>query len=262
MRVIREGMKGADVKRWQSFLLGQGFNPGIIDGDFGPKTHQATVAFQTKHKLFADGIVGIQTMGKAMMLGYPALKEDPTDLSELSPNFPPKPSFEPLTGTAARQKLFGKFAYKHSPTDNNPERIVITDDWEANNIVSVVIPQLIGVQGAPSDGKIRFHRLAVPQLKALWQAWEDAGLLPLVKTWAGSYVPRFVRGSRTTLSNHAFGTAFDINVKWNMLGAQPALTDEEGSVRKLVPLAHKHGFYWGGHFTRKDGMHFEIAFLK
>jgi hypothetical protein len=30
-------------------------------------------------------------------------------------------------------------------------------------------------------------------------------------------------------------------------------------VRELVEIANEWGFYWGGHFTRKDGMHFEIA---
>jgi len=28
---------------------------------------------------------------------------------------------------------------------------------------------------------------------------------------------------------------------------------------KLVPIANELGFYWGGHFTRRDGMHFELA---
>lgn len=72
-------------------------------------------------------------------------------------------------------------------------------------------------------------------------------------------MPRFVRGSRTTLSNHSWGTAFDINYAWNCLGALPALRGEKGSVRELVPIAHRHGFYWGGHFSRRDGMHFEVA---
>ena len=40
---------------------------------------------------------------------------------------------------------------------------------------------------------------------------------------------------------------------------QPALLGEKGCVRELVPIAHDHGFYWGGHFTRQDGMHFEVA---
>jgi hypothetical protein len=40
----------------------------------------------------------------------------------------------------------------------------------------------------------------------------------------------------------------------------PALKGELGSVRELVPLANRHGFYWGGHFRgRPDGMHFEAA---
>jgi hypothetical protein len=62
------------------------------------------------------------------------------------------------------------------------------------------------------------------------------------------------------LSNHAYGSAFDINYAWNRLGQVPALVGEKGAVRELVTLAHKHGFYWGGHFNeRLDGMHFEVA---
>ena len=68
-----------------------------------------------------------------------------------------------------------------------------------------------------------------------------------------------VRGSRQTLSNHAFGSAFDINAAWNGLGVIPPLVGQKGSVRELVALANENGFYWGGHFPRRDGMHFEIA---
>ena len=68
-----------------------------------------------------------------------------------------------------------------------------------------------------------------------------------------------MRGSRTTLSNYAWGTAFDINVPWNARGTVPALCGEKGSVRELVAIANEHGFYWGGHFSRRDGMHFEVA---
>jgi hypothetical protein len=76
-------------------------------------------------------------------------------------------------------------------------------------------------------------------------------------------VQRFIRCSTSSLSNHAFGTAFDINADQNPLGHQPALPGEPGCVFELVPIAHKFGFYWGGHFKdRRDGMHFEIAVLK
>jgi hypothetical protein len=85
--------------------------------------------------------------------------------------------------------------------------------------------------------------------------------LHLILTFDGSYVARFVRGSTSVLSNHSFGTAFDINVTWNRLGVVPALVGQKGSVRELVGIANDNGFYWGGHFTRLDGMHFEIAKL-
>ena len=62
-----------------------------------------------------------------------------------------------------------------------------------------------------------------------------------------SFVARFVRGSRTVLSNHAFGSAFDINEKYNSLGSRPTLVGEKGSLRELVPIANRWGFYWGGH---------------
>lgn len=177
--------------------------------------------------------------------------------------WPPRPDFNPLPSTAARQQTFGAFQYVAAPVRGNAESIRITDGWQQQNIVPVTIPQLIGVRGAPRNGVILFHRMAAQQLAAMWAAWEAAGLLDRVIMWAGSFVPRFIRGSRTELSNHAFGTAFDINVEWNGLGVRPALVGERGSVRELVPIAHEHGFYWGGHFSgRPDGMHFEVAVIQ
>jgi D-alanyl-D-alanine carboxypeptidase/Putative peptidoglycan binding domain len=262
MRILRKGMKGTDVERWQNFLAGQGFSMGQVDGDFGKKTVNATMEFQTKHGLTPDGIVGIRTMGLAMTLGFEAIK-DPTDKSTTGPNFPPLPDFKSLNGLAARQKVFGKFAFKHKPLPNNPEHIVITDGWEGQNIVRVTIPQLVGVEGATFDGGVRFHKLAVDQLVALWAAWEKAKLLDRVFTYGGDFNPRFVRKKIGVLSNHAFGSAFDINAAFNPLGTQPALVGKKGSVRELVTIANQHGFFWGGHFSKRpDGMHFEVAFIK
>jgi len=62
------------------------------------------------------------------------------------------------------------------------------------------------------------------------------------------------------LSNHAFGSAFDINASFNALGVEPARVGDRGCVRELVTIANDHGFYWGGHFAKRpDGMHFEVA---
>ncbi len=171
-----------------------------------------------------------------------------------------------LVDTATRQHVFGPFEYVAAPLPGNAEHIRILGTWQQDNIVNVRIPQLAalnagGVRSAPASGTIQWHRLAVKQLLQLWAAWEQAGLLDRIQTWDGSYNPRFIRGSTSVLSNHAFGTAFDINARTNMLGSVPALCGHPGCVRELVAIANQFGFYWGGHFPapRLDGMHFEIA---
>lgn len=59
---------------------------------------------------------------------------------------------------------------------------------------------------------------------------------------------RLLRGSPTMLSNHAGGTAFDINVSANYLWHLPAFPGENGSLFKLVPVGQYDSFGWGGHF--------------
>lgn len=55
------GSTGPAVVRLQSLLLANGFNPGPIDGIFGPLTQQAVINFQISRGLVPDGIVGVLT---------------------------------------------------------------------------------------------------------------------------------------------------------------------------------------------------------
>lgn len=258
MKVIRLNSVGPDVRKWQIFLTGLGYQM-IVDGKFGPGTDRATKQFQQDHGLTADGEVGMFSYRKAIELGFNFSLTDPSGQEETSLSWPPKPNFPTLIGLQSRFAIFGRFDYQAIPNDPDG-RIQILGNWEQENIVSVEIPSLRNVSGAPTNGRIRFHKKAVPQLQALFQAWDNEGLNPLIKTWGGSFYPRFVRGNPTSLSNHSFGTAFDINVAWNGLNVIPPIVSKEGSVRKLVPLANQFGFYWGGHYNnRLDGMHFEVA---
>ena len=180
-------------------------------------------------------------------------------LDTSSADFPRRPAFRALLTSEDKQAIFGKFSFVHEPVAGNPENIRILGDWEQQNIVNVSIPvkSFLGKNGPLN---MRFHKLAEKQLVALWLEWENAGLLNRVISFDGSFVPRFQRKSTTKLSNHAFGTAFDINAAFNPLGVEPALVGKKGCVRELVSIANTHGFYWGGHFlTRADGMHFEVA---
>lgn len=266
MKVLKVGSSGQAVKAWQNFLIGQGFDPGVADGKFGDRTTAATISFQQRYGMVPDGVVGNRTLGQAMLLGFQGVlevEEDPENPDPKGTNWPAPPDFSPIANTRQRQEKFGNFKFRPDPAPDNPERIVVTDNWANENVGKVRIPQLVGLRGAPSSGEIWFYKKAHRQLRDLWQAWDNAGLRERVISWAGSYVPRFQRGNRTELSNHAFGTAFDINAGENPMGTIPPVVGKLGCVRELVPLANAHGFYWGGHFRRRpDGMHFEIAELR
>lgn len=261
MKTLKRGRRNPVglTKTWQTFLRGHDLYLGEVDGKFGPLCEAATKKYQKRAGLYpVDGVVGNCTWGQAMVDGLEMI-ESPNKGKE-GPNWPPLPTGLKPASLAQRHKLFGKFAYVPAPHKSNPEAIRITDGWQGKSITRVTIPQLIGVNGASKRGHVFFHKAAAPQLVALFQAWEDADLIGLVRGWAGSFVPRFIRGSRSRLSNHAFGSAFDINVPWNGLGRRPALVGDKGSVRLLVPLANDYGYFWGGHYSnRKDGMHFECA---
>jgi len=260
MRALCEGMSGPDVTAWQNFLTGQGLFSDEVTGNFEASTAAATRAYQQAHGLGSDGVIGPKSMAQALTDGFAIpdatpVPSDPDDQS--SPNWPAKPADIAPLEFQERAALFGTFAYKPAPTATNPEAIQITDNWPAQNISTFVVPQLAHMPGT-GGGKVPFHTKAGAQLVALFQAWEDAGLMPLVLSWAGSWAPRFVRGSRTNLSNHAWGTAFDINAPQNPLGAQGPLAGQKGSTRELCTLALQHGFYNGRWFSRCDPMHFEV----
>jgi N-acetylmuramoyl-L-alanine amidase len=58
VRIAPDNMSGPVVKAIQSALKAAGFDPGKIDGKFGPHTTAAVVAFQNAHGLAPDGEVG------------------------------------------------------------------------------------------------------------------------------------------------------------------------------------------------------------
>ncbi|HVM96564.1 MAG TPA: peptidoglycan-binding domain-containing protein [Candidatus Acidoferrales bacterium] len=66
MQILRQGSEGDDVRRWQTFLIGQGLLVGGMNGVFGPATDKATRAFQKKAKLEVDGAVGPLTLAAAL----------------------------------------------------------------------------------------------------------------------------------------------------------------------------------------------------
>ncbi len=58
---LRQGDLGAQVEQLQRGLLRHGFDPGRVDGQFGPNTRAALVQFQRQHGLSADGVASDAT---------------------------------------------------------------------------------------------------------------------------------------------------------------------------------------------------------
>jgi hypothetical protein len=257
MEILRQGSEGPEPLRWQQFLLGLGLLERGVDGIFGPFTDRATRAYQRRKRIAVDGIVGPQTYAAALNDGFDPGFSDPRGGTS-GVDWPPKPLFAPLVSNAEREAIYGRFRFE--PVSPTSDAIRILDDWGEKHLTTVTIPQLARVKGGPANGRVRVHRLVAEQMRALFARWEQRGLMPLVLSWSGAYAPRYIRGSRTTLSNHAWGAALDLNSDQNGLGRVPALRGERGAVRELVPDANELGFYWGGHFRgRADGMHFEVA---
>jgi cell division septation protein DedD len=59
---LKLGSSGDGVRAVQQAFTQLGYKPGPVDGDFGPATQQAVVAFQTASGLDGDGVVGPKTL--------------------------------------------------------------------------------------------------------------------------------------------------------------------------------------------------------
>lgn len=59
--VIQKGSTGKYVTELQTLLTNKGYNPGGIDGQFGPNCEKAVKKYQKDKKLTADGVVGPKT---------------------------------------------------------------------------------------------------------------------------------------------------------------------------------------------------------
>ena len=270
----------AEVQRWQYFLLKRGFSQtGGIDAEFGEKTEKATRFFQVAQGLKTSGALDRATLDAATALGYTVLASD-YYATRNKTEWPAKPPGTASPSNKWRNEQFTCFLFKQLARQFRPdaESIVMDGscdgkypDWSKEFIVDIAVKQLEFAKGYP--GYVRCHRLAADHIIALFEAWEKADLLHLIVRYEGCFVPRYKRNQSPgngpqpqrrsadvdQLSNHSFGSAFDINYAQNTFPDQPALCGAFGSTRELVQRAADLGFYWGGFF--RDGNHFELAHL-
>ena len=111
----------------------------------------------------------------------------------------------------------------------------------------------ISTETMPIIGAMTCNTLMFPQLRAALEEIRASGLASAIhpSQYGGCYVPRFIAGT-TTLSNHAFGLAFDLNVPENQRGTVGQIN------RQVVAIFQRYGFTWGGVWRWTDPMHFEL----
>ncbi|RDJ05093.1 peptidoglycan-binding protein [Rhizobium grahamii] len=266
--ILTVGAFGNDVRRLQEYLDVEVSASLTADGLCGGKTKEEVFRFRKKFGLpvapaFDDQCFAVSETRVDIK---PDFDPDPTKTGR---EWPKKKSGLSSPSASEMQSKCGAIEFVHNPVSGNPEHIKITNDFVAEHIATIDIPELrdcvvpLDPGVAKTDGRIHFHRRHAARLAKLFSDWREAGLTNRILTFDGSFNARLKRGSTkatlANLSNHSWGTAFDINAYWNPRKATPVLMGDRGCVRELVSIAHSNGFYWGGYFSIMDGMHFEVA---
>lgn len=225
MTKIKKGSSGNDVETLQARLRELGYYGGNIDGEFGPITERGVLLFQKSKGLKEDGVVGPKTWAAL------EIRDAPAD----SGKAPRRPK------TYADVKaIFG-----------DP----LSAGWQAANLAFCeVAPTLKAFRikkGSTARG-FYCHKLLVGVFQKVFEDIVLGGLTDEIKTFDGCFNIRKIRGSATNMSLHSWAIAIDLNYKGNELGnPAPQMSPD------VIAVFKKHGFYWGGNFKRRDGMHFE-----
>lgn len=124
------------------------------------------------------------------------------------------------------------------------------DPTKENNMTLWDIPTNLEVGVIPK--RLYCNKDLVAPLTQAFTNLIATGKVAELKTWDGCFNIRKKRGL-SSMSLHSWGIAIDVNAAWNGLGKTPVLSSE------FVKCFTDAGFDWGGTWTRKDGMHFQLS---
>jgi len=105
MEMLSNGSSGDAVTALQRKLFAMGFDPGTIDGIFGPKTDQAVRRYQEQKGLQVDGIAGPETFAS---LGI--MSDGKPVAAEAAPERPSMPSASAAASGIDAQRSAGQAA--------------------------------------------------------------------------------------------------------------------------------------------------------
>ena len=128
----------------------------------------------------------------------------------------------------------------------------VKPSWRASILETFPLSKPLVLAWGGQATKVSCHKLVLEDAKHIFdalaripEAWKS------INDYGGCYNFRRNARDRSKLSRHAWGIAFDLDVRDSVSG---------GRIHPLVIQAfYDRGFYWGGFFTTPDEMHFEKA---
>ena len=222
---MQTGNKGNEIRKLQEDLKALELYQGSLDGDFGPQTKKAVLAFQQRY--FVDGIVDGHTRDA---ITKAVIAWAGRDLNIL---LPVPVGYQKMCDT------FGHFDFEEAENG----WVDIDPKWVAENIVLADLPIV---------GRKHVHKKILPVITSVLDEIAAKGLDGEIFCF-GSWAARHIwYDPKRSLSIHAWGCAFDVNWPTNPPGRVGDLHPG------IVAAFERHGFQWGGRFTSKrDDMHFE-----
>ncbi|GAA6199776.1 M15 family metallopeptidase [Aquicoccus sp. SU-CL01552] len=106
--------------------------------------------------------------------------------------------------------------------------------------------------------RVKMLKPAAESLRTVFEKIKraDPDLYSKINT-SGSLCTRLVRGSATSVSNHSYGMALDLNIDGHLDNLADGKTQLGLTI--LADFFRAEGWIWGAGFGREDSMHFEIS---
>lgn len=245
----------ADVLAVQHLLLARGFaRVGDADGRCGPNTIAAIEDFQSGFMRRPDGRIDPGGRSWAHLSGtYSGQASVPptpaTGASSVTRTVPipaastVNPGLKPVRNGLMLSLLGDPRGGQYSsqcepPTDPKLRRNIVLDTVGPFRVTGL-LPAVLSLKAVMRDIQA--------EQPAVHQALGTAGMLCC----------RLVRGSSSSISNHAWGTAIDLTLN----GVLDVYGDGrvQFGLTQIAPIFNRHGWYWGVSFGKEDGMHFEAS---
>lgn len=140
---------------------------------------------------------------------------------------------------------------------------VVSAEWEEFHLTYISLPApLLLWDGKTKVSRIRCHRDIAASLTAALSEIYGRNLWKHIKEFLGCYNYRRVRNGKE-MSRHSWGLAIDFEfVDWvppkGMEWLIPLMQKPEPP-KEIIEIFVRNGFYWGGWFSNKDAMHFELG---